>query len=413
MTNLNLSVKQKQTFQLSLRLWLPLLQTSVTELNEVCKNAESENPFIKCKGSDYRGYSENFSGDSNTKTAFIENTLQSQSSLYEKLLEQIDLPTFPTPRSQKVALKIVEYIDEEGFFDGSEEDIAIECSVTKEFVQSVRNRFKTLEPVGVGAKDLKECFLYQLDDLKVDDEVYNLCTKMIQNLTKIDKYYTHHRFHEASSIIKKFKNPPAIDYIADEPCIIPDFFVEIGDEIKVKINHKEYPDIEVKDTDIAKSALLKEQLKEARDMVNLLELRKATLYKLILVIVQKQLRFFVGGELVPMTMAEVASELGFEESTISRAVSNKYIECERGVLSLKSFFTNAVSKELSSSEVKNFIKQLVENEDSQEPLTDQDIADKILERFELQMVRRTITKYRKQLMIPSSKERKKIYRFGG
>ena len=407
MTTVNLNLNQKQTFQLSLRLWLPLLQTSVSELNEVCKNAENENPFIKCKTYDY-GYS----GDSYAKSGYIENTSISQKSLYEKLLDQINPPTFPTPRSQKVAMKIVEFIDEEGFFDGDEEEIAIECSVTKEFVQSVRNRFKTLEPIGVGAKDLSECFIFQLDDMKLDDELYNLCTKMISNLTKIDRYHTHHRFSEASSIIKKFKNPPAIDYLAEEPCIIPDFFVEVGDEIRVKINHKEYPDLEIKDAKIAKSPLLKEQLKEARDMVNLLELRKSTLYKLILVIVEKQLRFFVGGELVPMTMAEVAYELGFEESTISRAVSNKYIECERGVLSLKSFFTNAVKKELSSSEVKNFIKQLVENENSQEPLTDQEIADKILSRFELQMVRRTITKYRKQLLIPSSKERKKIYRFG-
>jgi RNA polymerase sigma-54 factor len=408
MNSFNLSTKQKQTFQLSLRLWLPLLQSSVAELNEVCKSAQNDNPFLKYKGNDYA-----YSGDSYAKSGYIENTAFAQSSLYEKLLSQINPPLFPTPRSQKVAMKIVEFIDEEGFFDGDEEDIAIECSVTKEFVQSVRNRFKTLEPVGVGAKDLSECFIFQLDELKVDDELYNLCTKMIHNLTKIDKYHTHHRFSDASNVIKKFKNPPAIDYLADEPCIIPDFFVEVGDEIKVKINHKEYPDLEVRNTDIAKSAPLKEQLKEARDMVNLLELRKSTLYKLILVLVEKQMRFFVGGELVPMTMAEVAEALGFEESTISRAVSNKYLECDRGVLSLKSFFTNAVKKELSSSEVKNFIKQLLSNENREEPLTDQDIADKILARFELQMVRRTITKYRKQLLIPSSKERKKIYRFGG
>jgi RNA polymerase sigma-54 factor len=408
MNSFNLSTKQKQTFQLSLRLWLPLLQSSVAELNEVCKSAQNDNPFLKYKGNEYA-----YSGDSYAKSGYIENTAFAQTSLYEKLLSQINPPLFPTPRSQKVAMKIVEFIDEEGFFDGNEDDIAIECSVTKEFVQSVRNRFKTLEPVGVGAKDLSECFMFQLDELKVDDELYNLCTKMICNLTKIDKYHTHHRFNDASNVIKKFKNPPAIDYLADEPCIIPDFFVEVGDDIKVKINHKEYPDLELRNTDIAKSAPLKEQLKEARDMVNLLELRKSTLYKLILIIVEKQMRFFVGGELVPMTMAEVAQALGFEESTISRAVSNKYLECDRGVLSLKSFFTNAVKKELSSSEVKNFIKQLLSNENRNEPLTDQDIADKILARFELQMVRRTITKYRKQLLIPSSKERKKIYRFGG
>ena len=407
MININFNTKQKQTFQLSLRLWLPLLQSSVAKLNEVCKSAQNSNPFIKYKGNDY-GYVP----QSGTKSAFIENIAHNQESLYEKLMKQINPPNFPTPRSQKVAYKIIEFIDEEGFFDGDEEEIAIECSVTKEFVQSIRSRFKLLEPIGVGAKNLEESFIFQLDDLDVDDGVYDLTLRMIKNLKNIDRYYTHHRFSEASNIIKKFKNPPAIDYIADEPCVIPDFFVEVGDEIKIKINHKEYPDLVVKDSNLAKSTPLKQQLKEARDMVNLLQLRKSTLYKLVLAIVQKQLRFFVGGELVPMTMAEIAKELGFEESTISRAVSNKYIECDRGVLPLKSFFTNAVKKELSSSEVKNFIKQLVANENKETPLTDQDIADKVLERFALQMVRRTITKYRKQLLIPSSKERKKIYRFG-
>jgi RNA polymerase sigma-54 factor len=129
-----------------------------------------------------------------------------------------------------------------------------------------------------------------------------------------------------------------------------------------------------------------------------------------LIIVEKQIGFFVGSELKPLTMAQVADELGFEESTISRAVSNKYIKCERGTYSLKSFFTNAVSKNLSSSEIKNFMKNLIENEDKENPLTDEDIIELVMKRYNMSMVRRTITKYRKLLDIPSSKERKKVYK---
>jgi RNA polymerase sigma-54 factor len=146
-------------------------------------------------------------------------------------------------------------------------------------------------------------------------------------------------------------------------------------------------------------------------LVNLLGLRKSTLYKIVLLIVEKQISFFVGGELRPYSMQELANEIGFAESTISRAVANKYIECTLGTFPLKHFFSNAVNnKDLSSSEIKNYIKSLVEYENKELPLTDQDILDAIQKKFNLQMVRRTITKYRKILDIPSSKERKKLYK---
>jgi len=194
------------------------------------------------------------------------------------------------------------------------------------------------------------------------------------------------------------------------PYIIPDFFVDIEDDITVRINNSYYPDIIVKDPFKTKNVELKHKLKEARDLVNLMELRKSTLYKLVLLIVEKQIRFFIGGELKPLTMVHIAEEIGFEESTISRAVSNKYIQCERGTFSLKSFFTNAVAKNLSSSEIKNFVSELIKNESHDKPLTDQDLVDTVIEKFKIKMVRRTITKYRKLLSIPSSKERKKIYK---
>ena len=125
---------------------------------------------------------------------------------------------------------------------------------------------------------------------------------------------------------------------------------------------------------------------------------------------EKQISFFVGGELRPFSMQEIASELGFAESTISRAVSNKYIECNLGTFPLKYFFSNAVDKDLSSSQIKSYIKSLVDYENKEEPLTDEIILEFIEKKFGLKMVRRTITKYRKILNIPSSKERKKLYK---
>ncbi len=410
MTN-NLRLNVKQNLQLSLKTWLPLLQAPLQELDTLFKEYSYENPFLEVNSHFEASNSSNssYSGD-DEKRGFIENMSVYKQSIYDKIDEQICEPLFPTPLSQKVAYEIFFYINNEGYFEGNIEKIAINCDVTTTFAESIRQRFKYIEPTGVGAYDLKESFLFQLNDFDIDDELYKLTSNIVSNLKTIDKYHKHHRFDDAKEIIKKLKNPPAVDYLEDQPYIIPDFFVEVDDDIKIKINNDYYPDIIVSDPFKTKNEHIREKLKEARNLVNLLELRKSTLYKLILIIVEKQIGFFIGSELKPLTMSEVAKELGFEESTISRAVSNKYIKCSRGTYSLKSFFTNAVSKNLSSSEIKNYISSVIELEEHLTPYTDQDLVDIVKQRYSLNIVRRTITKYRKLLDIPSSKERKKIYK---
>ncbi|MFA7092109.1 MAG: RNA polymerase factor sigma-54 [Arcobacteraceae bacterium] len=407
---LSTSQAQKQNLNLSLKLWLPMLQSSLQDLEKHLKDVSYENPFLELKKPKefYSNYS--LSG---TNGEFIEAMATYDVSLNDKISEQICAPIFPTPNSQKVAFEILCDINEEGYFEGDIEQIAITCNVFKEYVESIRQRFSQLEPSGVGALDLKESFLFQLDslDMKIDDELYTFLKKIIKDIAHIDKYAAHHRFDAAKDIIKYFNNPPAIDYLNTNIQVIPDFFVEVGEDIDIKINHAYYPDIKVKDAFSTKNENIKEKIKEAKDLVNLLSLRKSTLYKIILIIVEKQISFFVGGELKPFSMQEIAAELGFAESTISRAVANKYIECNLGIYPLKFFFTNAVdNKDLSSSEIKSYIKSLVEYENKEEPLTDQDILESIEEKFNLKMVRRTITKYRKMLDVPSSKERKKLYK---
>jgi len=407
---LSTSVAQKQNLNLSLKMWLPMLQTSLQDLEKHLKNLSYENPFLEIKKP--KEFYNNFMPQG-TSGEFIESLAFYDKSLNDKISEQICPPNFPTPNSQKVALEILCDINEEGYFEGDIEKIANTCNVYKEYVESIRQRFSRLEPAGIAAIDLSESFLFQLDacDKEIDDELYNFIKKIIKDIAHLDKYAAHHRFEDAKEIIKYFNNPPAVNYINTNIQIIPDFYVEIGEDINVKINHAYYPDIEIKDPFSSKNETIKEKLKEARDLVNLLNLRKSTLYKIVLLIVEKQIAFFVGGELKPYSMQELAKELGFAESTISRAVANKYIECNLGVFPLKHFFTNAVNnKDLSSSQIKNYIKSLIEYEDKEAPLTDQHILEMIYEKFDLKMVRRTITKYRKMLDIPSSKERKKLYK---
>ena len=402
---LSISTTQKQNLNLSLKLWLPMLQTSIQDLESYLTNLSYENPFLEVKKP--KEFYNNFTSNG-TSGEFIESLAFYTNSLNDKLSEQIEDDTlFPTPNSKKVALEILCDIDENGYFDGDIEKIADTCNVYKEYVESIRQRFSRLEPSGVGALNIEESFLFQLDsmDKDIDDELYNFTKKIIKDITHIDKYATHHRFNDAKDIIKYFNNPPAIDYINDNVQVIPDFFVEINEDIDIRINNSYYPDIKVKNPFNTKNENIKEKLKEAKDLVNLLNLRKSTLYKIVLIIVEKQISFFVGGELRPFSMQEIAAELGFAESTISRAVSNKYIECNLGIFPLKFFFTNAVDKDLSSSQIKSYIKSLVDYEDKETPLTDEAILEFIETKFGLKMVRRTITKYRKILDIPSSKER--------
>ncbi|MEA3499196.1 MAG: RNA polymerase factor sigma-54, partial [Campylobacterota bacterium] len=347
--SLGFQAKQKQSLQLSLKLWLPILQSPISELENIFKEKSYENPFLECNSSFESSYSSSSSSSytSDDKSSFIENMSLYNESLYDKVLNQLDGHLFPTINSQKVAQEILCDINSEGYFDGDIESIAIKCKTTKEFVQNIRQRFSYLEPSGVGAITLEESFLFQLSQMDIDEELNQFTQKLISNIKNIDKYHKHHRFEDSKNIIHRLKSPPAVEYLSEQPYIIPDFFVEVGDDIEIKINNSYYPDIIVSDPFKTKNSELKDKLKEARDMVNLLDLRKSTLYKLVLIIVEKQISFFVGSELKPLTMATIADELGFEESTISRAVSNKYIKCSRGTLSLKSFFTNAVSKDLS------------------------------------------------------------------
>lgn len=406
MRSINLEFKQKQNLNLSLKLWLPLLQLPLQELSTHLETLSYENPFLEVK----RPYEHTMGASSH---GMVEELVLSHESLHEKILEQIVPPLFPTPVSQKVAHEILCDINEEGYFDGDIEQIAITCNVYSDYVERIRQRFSKIEPYGVGALDAHESFVFQLDAMsdEVDDELYHLVLKMIEQMHKVDKFSKHHRFEEARAVLKKFSNPPALEYQATPKQIIPDFYVEVDEDIRLRINNEYYPDIVIQEPFSSKNDSIKDKLKEARDIVNLLELRKSTLYKIVLLIVEKQLSFFVGGELRPLNMSHLADELSFAESTISRAISNKYVESKQGIFPLKSFFTNAVAtKELSSSEIKNFINQQIEYENKEEPLTDDDLLERIEKRFNIKMVRRTITKYRKLMNVASSKERKKIYK---
>jgi RNA polymerase sigma-54 factor len=413
------NLKQKQLPRLSMQTWLPLLQCSLSDLDKHLQVITNENPCLEVgsgfevseSSSDHshRAYLDYQNRVSNASTDEIEWMSVASESLYEKLDSQIAAPLFPTPISQKIARQIIYYISDEGYFEGDIDEIARQCETSAQQVEQVRQRFAYLEPSGVGAVDYKESFLFQLNDLGLDDELSILLSAMIVQFEHMEKFIDHPRLHDAKEVLQRLKNPPAMEYMQSEAQVLPDIFVEFKKgELTLRINHAFYPDLTVNQIDKYDN-FAKQKFKEARELVKLLDLRKATLYNVTLVLIEKQFTFFMGGELKPLRLQDVADELGFNESTISRAISDKYLECDRGIFAFKDFFSNAIGN-VSTAEIKHFLQRLVNSEEHDKPYSDKILHEQIEARFGIKMVRRSIAKYRQELDIPSFKERKFLYK---
>ncbi|MFP4485459.1 MAG: RNA polymerase factor sigma-54 [Campylobacterales bacterium] len=417
---LKTGVASKTKLSSTLKSWFPLLQASVSDLEEKVHEFASENPFIDVKSNFSKDFSSSFKKrrDFTSQKAGLSDKIESLStyknSLYEKLYEQISPPLFPTKISSDIALEIIEDINDEGYFEGDEKKIAQRYGVDISQVEKIRARFAYLEPSGIGAKSIKESLFFQLTHLDIDSELYESVKLMIDNLENIRIHSERENFQEAKRILKNFKNPPAIEFLQKDSEVIPDIFVfNIDDMIEVRLNDSLYPTINIDNQMtldmIKKDSYIKSKIKEAKDLVDALDMRKATLYKIGLMIVEYQYDFFTGGAIKPMKLKDLAEEFGHAPSTISRAISNKYLECDRGVVPIKSFFSAAIDEDVSNAAIKEFINELIKDESRARPLSDIKILEAIEERFEVKMVRRTITKYRKQLNIASSSERKKLY----
>lgn len=397
----------------TLRSWLPILQVASDELKETLEPFIEKNPFVQLEPNP-KSRSLNFYSDI-YKTSIsdtIESSIIYKESLYEKLSSQIDDKLFPSKKSKEIANLIIECINSEGYFEW---DDGIFIGFSKDEVERVRARFAYLEPVGVGAVDYKESFIFQLDELCDNDEIYELCVEIIQNFENISKFTKRKNYEAAMSLLKKFKNPPAIEYMDDEMLVVPDIFVYDSDNgIEVAINDEFYPHIHIDTEGVdEKSEFVSSKIKEAKDLIDALEMRKSTLHKIGLMIIEYQYDYFFGGDIKPMKLKDIAEDLGRNPSTISRAIQNKYLSSKRGIVPLKNFFAAAAAEEVSNAAIKEFLLNLIKSENRLKPLSDEAILAKIEDEFNIKLVRRTITKYRKMLNIASSSERKKLYAIQG
>lgn len=411
------SVENKHKLSNTLRNWLPILHSSLSDLSEAMTPFVEANPVVEISS----GYEEDFekfiprkilsTSVSNTRTEQIEALTVSKRSLYDILDEQIGAPLFPTPLSQKIASFVVSNLDENGYYEGDSDAFCKKNSIDMSEFEKIRLRFLHVEPVGVGAKNLSESFLFQLDSSDISNDAYSLAIKVISDLENIYAYSNEKMFTEVMRVMGKFKNPPAIEYQEESAQVIPDLMIFFNDDnsIEVKLNDAYYPTIHIDTNYGVEHEFISQKIKEAKSLVDALEMRKATLYKVGLMIVEYQYEFFTGGAIMPLTLKTLADEFGHNPSTISRAIANKYIACNRGVFAMKEFFTTAIDEDVSNAAIKDFVVDLVKSENRAKPLSDMKLLELIQDKFKVQMVRRTIAKYRKQLNIAGSSERKKLY----
>lgn len=362
----------------------------------------------------------------------LENTLSRTPSLWDHLNWQATL-TFFDAEDQRVAQDIIGDINDDGYLSSGVEELARLSRTTQERIDAVREKIKTFDPVGCGSVDLREALLAQMDNLQIEDEVARTIVSL--HLPLLEKFdyaqisrvlnITLADIKDRIDVIKSLDPTPGRKYSREKTSyVVPDVIVsKEGDEWMIDVNNEGLPRLRISGYYrqlLAQAAagqpeahrFLKDGLKKALWFMRSLDQRNKTIYKVARFIVDRQKDFFDKGIdfIKPLTLMEIAQDIGVHESTVGRVVANKHMMTPRGVFSLKYFFHKSLQgsygEDVSSLKVKDKIRKLVEGEDSDNPLSDIEIGE-LLAREDLRIARRTVAKYRNQLNIEPSHIRKR------
>lgn len=369
---------------------------------------------------------------------FLENQSISGETLHEHLLWQLH----NSPISETdliIGITIIDAIDEDGYLTESLEDIHLSISEDVEIgldeVKAVLNRIQHFDPLGVGATDLRECLLLQLEHLHPDteglDDVRMLITNHLDLIGAHDyarlQRKTHRSEEELKTLISFIQtlNPKPGSQIASSRTeyVIPDIFVrKVNGQWRVDLNPEAAPKIRINQlyADHLKSSgrseganHLRNSLQEARWFIKSLISRNETLMRVGTEIVKRQQLFLdYGAEgMKPMVLRDIADELELHESTISRVTTQKYMHTPRGVFEFKYFFSSHVGTsdggECSATAIRAMMKKLIDNENPQKPMSDSKISAFLMSEG-INVARRTVAKYRESMFIPPSNERKRL-----
>ncbi len=445
--NLNLTQQQKLVMSQSMQLSVKLLQLSNIELLEYINKEIQENPVIDVEykesipdNMDYKDFSDYFKQSTTNYEAVVRN--EDEVSPFNFISEKKSLKDFlktqigeSNESSEVKALceYLIESIDSRGYFDENIEEVAKELKIDSEKAIDALYKVQNLEPPGIGARNLCECLKIQamkkgiLDeamekiiDEYLDDLANNKYSKMAAELN-----ITIEMAQAYGDVLKSFEPKPSRGfYTGDETKFIaPDAYIErIGNELFIIMNDDAVPRLSVNNmyrsildetADIDAQKYVKEKINSALFLMKSIEMRRSTIYKVLEQIVEIQRKYFLMEEnyLKPMLLKDIAEKLQMHESTISRAIKEKYVYTDRGILKIKDLFNNSISndsnEDISTKVIKDEIKRIVDNEDKKKPVSDQVICQILIEAGH-NISRRTVAKYREEIGIKASSKRKRF-----
>jgi len=335
---------------------------------------------------------------------------------------------------KRIANEIIGNLDDRGYLQTTYEHLVETLSVSLEALEDVLDVIHRMDPGGVGARDLTECLLLQLRNMRlkngvvekiVENHLGDLQTRNYDVVAKNLKISVE-EVEKNVEIIASLEPVPGRAFgDSNQLYVVPDVYLfKVGEEWKIALNEDGLPDLKISDyysglveDDKVKKAekeYLDEKIKNAHWLIRSIYQRKRTIVKVTQSILRRQIDFFEQGveHLKPMILKDVSEDIEMHESTVSRVTTNKFIHTPRGVFELKYFFNNSVQliggEEISSEAVRSMIATFVRGEDLKKPYSDQKIVD-YLEGRGIQLARRTVAKYREALGIPPSSKRKRFY----
>lgn len=453
--DLTLEQTQKLIMTPELRQAIQMLQFTSQELWQYVESQMEVNPLLEVENKrevednieeyrskleeiDWKEYSEQYDDISYKSTVnreekenSFENYVSARTSLKEYLLFQLNLSIFDK-KQKEIGEFIIEYIDKNGYLSNSTEEIAEQLGVKDRLVENVVKVIQTFEPAGVCARNLKECLLIQLEikgisNPDVHEIINNYLEDVAQNrLAKISKELniSLKSVQWICDLIKTLEPKPGRGFAHDSDeikYITPDVYLYyIDGEYIISVNDSSTPRLIInnyykqlltKSNDEGTTSFLTDRLNSAMWLIKSIEQRRMTIHKVVESILKYQMDFFEKGQksLKPLTLKDIAEDIGVHESTVSRATNGKYIQTPRGLFELKYFFSSGISSNdggISSTSIKSIIKEIIEGENPKKPLSDQQIV-KILMAKNIDISRRTVAKYRDELGIASSSGRRR------
>jgi RNA polymerase sigma-54 factor len=364
----------------------------------------------------------------------FEQFLTRPPSLAEHLEWQLHMSSVE-PEITDAAICVIGNLNADGRLNATNEEMAAMEKVSEEVIEKARQVVMRLDPVGCGARDVKECLLVQLEVLGESDR---LASKLIsEHLSDLQQHKLPHLSKqigvdvevllEELQFIRTLDPYPGRRYSSEEPILIsPEIYIEKLDENddeyviyfaddgspRLRVS-AQYQQMLSQGVSNETKSFIREKMRSAVDLLRNIEHRRQTIYKVVESIVQRQKDFLDHGvqHIKPMMLKDIAEDIGMHLSTVSRVVNRKYAHTPQGVIELRRFFTegmlNEDGEEISTRIIKLQIKKLIEEEDSHNPITDDQVV-KILAKDGIKLSRRTVAKYRDQMQIPGSRERRAV-----